>query len=291
MTLPERAARAWHGDSADDAYEYDRATAVSPVGNGVYEGVLDPGWVIGSALNGGYVMALAGRAIALELTGRGHTDPFSVSAYFLTPSVPGPVTVRVRTVRHGGRRSTVAATVTQQQDGAEVERITLLATYGALADNPPEVLLETPVVALPPVEQCVAMADGGGEAPPLMHRFDIRFDPATAGWALGRPSGEPELRGWFSLADDRPLDAVSMLLVLDAFPPVTFGLGQMGWAPTLELTAHVRAVPVPGPVAVRLTGSNVAGGHFAEDCEVWDSTGRLVAQSRQLALLPRPTHR
>jgi hypothetical protein len=31
----------------------------------------------------------------------------------------------------------------------------------------------------------------------------------------------------------------------------------------------------------------MAGGYFEEDCEVWDSAGRLVAQSRQLALVPR----
>ena len=55
-----------------------------------------------------------------------------------------------------------------------------------------------------------------------------------------------------------------------------------GWAPTLELTAHVRAGPAPGWLKVRHATRNLAGGMFEEDCEVWDSAGRLVAQSRQL---------
>ncbi len=50
---------------------------------------------------------------------------------------------------------------------------------------------------------------------------------------------------------------------------------------------HVRAVPAPGWLKVSHRTRNVAGGMFEEDCEVWDSSGRLVAQSRQLAMQPR----
>ena len=122
---------------------------------------------------------------------------------------------------------------------------------------------------------------------PLLQRFGTRIDPAYAGWRTGEPSGQGVIQGWFRLADDRPLDPVALLLVVDALPPATFDLGRPGWAPTLELTAHVRAKPAPGWAIVRHATHNISGGQFEEDCEVWDSTGRLVAQSRQLALLPR----
>ncbi|OLT40303.1 hypothetical protein BJF86_05790 [Serinicoccus sp. CNJ-927] len=59
------------------------------------------------------------------------------------------------------------------------------------------------------------------------------------------------------------------------------------FAPTMELTAHVRAVPAPGWLRVRHATCTIAGGMFEEDCGVWDSAGRLVAQSRQLARAPR----
>ena len=69
--------------------------------------------------------------------------------------------------------------------------------------------------------------------------------------------------------------------------PVTFDLGMYGWTPTLELTVHVRAVPAPGWLRVVHSTRNVAGGLLEEDAEVWDSADRLVAQSRQLARVPR----
>jgi hypothetical protein len=125
------------------------------------------------------------------------------------------------------------------------------------------------------------------EVAPLTRRFDLRFEPESAGWAMGRPSGRGLLQGWFRLADGRQPDPVSLPTVVDALPPVTFDLGMPGWAPTMELTAHVRAVPAPGWLKVRHATRNLAGGMFEEDCEVWDSRGRLVAQSRQLARQPR----
>ncbi len=113
------------------------------------------------------------------------------------------------------------------------------------------------------------------------------FHPDQIGWAVGEPSGRGELSAWFRMVDGREPDPLQLLMVVDALPPVTFDLGQMGWAPTLELSVHVRAKPAPGWLKVRHVTRNVAGGMFEEDCEVWDSAGRLVAQSRQLALLPR----
>ena len=137
------------------------------------------------------------------------------------------------------------------------------------------------------------MAQAPGElgriVPPLQERFTMLFDPATSGWALGRPGGRPLMQAWFRLNDDREPDALALLLAVDVLPPVTFALGRMGWAPPLALTAHIRARPAPGWLRIRHEAHNLAGGMFEEDCEVWDSAGRLVAQGRQLARQPRPT--
>jgi acyl-CoA thioesterase len=272
-------------------YEFDRGIVVGHRGDGEYSADLDPGWVVGGGVNGGYLLAVIGNAIRAELGHLGQPDPVSLSSYFLSPSAPGPARVRVRALRTGGRRSTVAASLVQDEDGREVERITALAVFGDLDQMPAEVQRQIPPPELPPLEDCVETRHAPEEVrriAPLLERFGTRIDPAYVGWAVGEPSGSGIIQGWFRLADERPLDPIALLMVVDALPPVTFDLGLPGWAPTLELTAHVRARPAPGWAIVRHATRNISGGHFEEDCEVWDSEGRLVAQSRQLALLPRP---
>jgi hypothetical protein len=272
-------------------YELDRGVAVERTAPGHYAADLAGGWVVGGGLNGGYLLTVIGNAIRVELAEAGQPDPVSVSAYYLSPSVPGPAVVRVRVVRAGGSRSTVAATLVQEQDGREVERITALAVFGNLDAGPDEVQREMAPPDLPSMEECVPTSMAPPEfllAAPLLERFGTRLDPAYLGWTIGKPSGSGVIQGWFKLADDRPLDPLALLLVVDALPPVTYDLGLPGWAPTMELTAHVRARPAAGWAVVRHVTRNISGGLFEEDCEVWDSEGHLVAQSRQLALVPRP---
>jgi hypothetical protein len=53
--------------------------------------------------------------------------------------------------------------------------------------------------------------------------------------------------------------------------------------PTLELSVYVRALPAPGPLQVLHKAHLIEAQRVDEACWVWDSTGRLVAQSTQLA--------
>jgi Acyl-CoA thioesterase C-terminal domain len=83
------------------------------------------------------------------------------------------------------------------------------------------------------------------------------------------------------------VDSLALLCAVDAFPPTAFNARlPVAGTPTVELTAHIRANPAPGWLRCRFSTRFVTAGFLEEDGEVWDSTGRLVGQSRQLALVP-----
>ncbi|MGX1881408.1 thioesterase family protein [Streptomyces sp. NPDC055287] len=276
-------AQASIGDS-----EFDRDTALTARAPGVYDAELSAGWTIIHAVNGGYLLALLGRALGDALP---HPDPFTVSAHYLTPSAPGKAVVRTQTVRSGRTLSTGQASLFQYaDDGTEVERIRVIASYGDLDALPDDVRTTARPPVMPAYENCLGAEAGPAVIPgssAITERLNIRLDPATVGWAVGAPSGKGEMRGWFGLADGRDADPLSLLLTVDALPPTSFELGLKGWTPTVELTTHIRCRPAPGPLRVSITTRNLAGGFLEEDAEVWDSADRLVAQSRQLARAPR----
>ncbi|MEH0546986.1 thioesterase family protein [Streptomyces sp. B21-105] len=283
IAAAERASTALVTASIGDS-EFDRDTALTRRAPGVYDIDLSAGWTIISAVNGGYLLAVLGRALADALP---HDDPFTISAHYLTASQPGPATVRTDVVRSGRTLSTGQASLFQyDENGAEVERIRVLASYGDLDALPDDVRTTAKPPVIPPIDQCFGSEDGpapvdGSSA--IVDRLMLKLDPSTLGWALGQPSGRGEMRAWFGLKDGREPDPLSLLLAVDALPPTAFEIGLRGWVPTVELTVHIRCRPAPGPLRVSIVTRNLAGGFLEEDAEVWDSADRLVAQSRQLA--------
>jgi hypothetical protein len=265
-----------HPDSA-----FDRATTVRPAEGGGAVAELDPGWEVGGGiLNGGYLMAVAARAALLDSP---HPHPVAVSAGFLRSSAGGPACVELTAGPAGRTLAHSVAVLTTDAGPALTAQVTTATLGEAPAD-----WSANPMPRTPAPEECVAaLRPPGVPVPGLVQRLDIRFDPATAGFVQGRPAAEPRLRAWMRLADGRDADPLALLLFADALPPAGFAIGRMGWAPTVQLQVLVRALPAPGWCLVENVNSEVAGGWTDEDCRIWDSTGRLVAQSRQLARLPR----
>ncbi len=258
--------------------EFAAATAVHRRDDGSYDARIVDGWDIGGNANGGYVIALAARAMA-DAVGR---PPLSLTAHYLSPGRPGPVVVDVDVIRAGRRMATVAGRV--RADTTEV--LALLGTFAEQDPGGPAVISGEPPI-LPPSEQCVSAS------PPVESGFHDRIvssmRPVDAGFRTGQPSGTAEVEGWFELPDADQVDVFALLMATDAFAPVVFNRAEfpLGWSPTLELTVHVRGVPAPGPLRCRFSSRFISDGMFDESGELWDSTGRLVAHSRQLALVPR----
>lgn len=256
------------------------ATAVAATGLDRWQGAIAPGWDITGAANGGYLMALAARASAAAA---GRPDPVTMTAHFLAPGRPGPVTMDTEVVKAGKRFTTVGVSL------ADGERTLLraLASFADLEQSSGLERVEAAPPTLPDPDGCIPVEPTETFPPPFMGRVELRLPPDLAsGW--GAVGGSPRVHGWFRLRDDEPIDTLALLVAVDAFPPTIFFTDlPVAWVPTLELTAHVRARPSPGWLRCAFTTRFITGGFLEEDGEIWDGTGRLVAQSRQLALLPR----
>lgn len=272
-------------------HEFDEATAVRPrPGSTVFDFEVHEGWTVGPKPNGGYLLATACRAAgeALGAEGSGHRDPLAATAHFLAAPDVGDAEVHVRVLRAGRSASQVHTTI--EQGGRPCVDATF--TIGTLPDDPPPPWWAgVDPFPVAPHDECVRLPSSREGAPfvvAIMDRSDLRLDPASTGFASGRPSGRADLRGWISFADGREVDPLSLLFFGDALPPATFDLAPTGWVPTLSLTTYVRARPAPGPLRIRQHVQVVDGGRIDEVCEVWDQADRLVAQATQLAAIRIP---
>lgn len=255
--------------------QFARDTAVEQTGQNQWRGELCQGWRIGVVPNGGYVLAVAGRALSEALP---HKDPLTVTAFYLAPTVLGPIDCRVELLRQG--RNTSFAEVKMYQEGKL--RVKVTAAYTDLEQLQGETWSAAPRPHYPPWNEC----EPSGQKLEFKERVELRLATGNEVFTRREANGSGEFRGWVRHVDGADPDALSLLLFADAFPPPALTVyGPRHWVPTLELTVQVRAHPAPGPVQARLCSRHLTRGVIEEDGEFWDSAGKLVAISRQTAKL------
>lgn len=261
--------------------QFDDETRPEPVGEGGWTTTPSPSWNIGDTANGGYAASAVLRAMA---EGGAHPDPLSMTTHFLRPLQPDgtPTEIRTDVVRAGRTTSVVRGSLAHQGK----ERLTMIGAFGDLSepasDAPGAISLAPPPT--PPPEQCRDRSElEQGVALPILERLDVRIHPDRA---VNAGSADAVMEGWIRFTDDTPPSTSSLALFADAFPPSLYSrFGRVGWVPTIELTVHVRRRPAPGWIQARFECDDLVGGRMIESGTLWDSTGAVVARSRQIGLL------
>jgi len=262
---------------------FAEASGLIRIDDKTWQGEIQPHWDILGNANGGYLLAIAARAGVLA---SGRPDPVTITGHFLAPAAAGPIRVATEILKEGRRLATVRSEIFNG-DGRRL--VATLGSYGELgpADTPERVDAEPP--DLPPVDDCVRVVATETFPPPFMGQVDLRLHPEDVPFGATGSSGHPRVRGWFRWPDDEVIDTIGLVVAVDAFPPTIFNANlPAAWSPTIELTSHIRERPTVGEwLRCSFNTRFITGGFLEEDGELWDESGRLIAQSRQLALLPQ----
>lgn len=259
---------------------FSQATAVRARAPGVFDAELSGEWTIGGRPNGGYLLSLLGR-VASSLTEQGHV--VAASAHYLRSPEPGPVEIEGELLRRGRSISQVRVRMSQRDRPC----IEALMSVSALdSSTAPRWDAGVPEPRPVPFDDCVRLEPITPHGVPvsLFEQVDVRLEhDSLGGITKGRPSGRGQMSGWLKLLGEEHFDPVSLLLAVDAFPPPSFDTHVNGMVATVELTAYIRAIPAPGPVRIVSRARLIDSQCVDETCDIWDVTGRLVAQATQLA--------
>jgi acyl-CoA thioesterase len=235
--------------------------------------------------NGGYIAAVLLRALLARLDdlegGAAARPPRSLTVHYPAPPTVGPAVITTEVIRAGRSLVTCAARLTQEGK----PMATALAAFSP--PWPGDSWNDRPA---PDVPSADTATDDRLDRPPLpfLDYWEHRF---TKGRVVD-PTGAAETEGWIRLAEPEPIDGPVVAAMTDAFPPAVFTRSATpNPVPTVDLTIHFRAgLPMAGLepddfVLGRFRTRTVAEGFLEEDGELWTTTGVLLAQSRQLAIM------
>jgi acyl-CoA thioesterase len=262
---------------SDAIPDFDADTSVTQLDEHRYGTTLLDTWNIVAGPNGGYLAALIARSMtnSVDEPERGLR---SITVHYLARPEFDDVEIAVDIIRSGRSLSTVQATMTQGER---------LICSSIAAFSVPWESKETwslPLSAHAHDESIV----GDGPRPPVHQNWSGR-PIVDAPFFSGE--GSSRVAQWIRAVKPRPLDAIELVAIADAIPPAGFPrMTQRAAMPTVDLTVHIRAsLPLVDPpeddrVYAECNTHHVADGFADDDCQIWSADGRLLAQSRQLAI-------
>jgi len=279
--------------STAHSHPFRDLVTVTATGENAWQAHIDPLWTIGPKVHGGCMLAVCAAAARREILDAGAdaaVQPLAVSASFVSAPDPGEVDLTT-TLRKNGRQVGVVD-VELAQGGRVAVRASV--TLGVPDGGEPLHTVPHRTSSLPvePVADAVAVTPDHpmGQIVKFAGLANLHIDGSTAHFLAGK-EGEPSVSMWTRPRPDDETDVDTAVLFAlmagDISAPVTMNRGMFGWAPTVQLTAYLRRVPAPGWLRVTAESSVLGNKWFEEDHTVVASTGAVVVQSRQLAMIPR----
>ena len=259
-----------------------------------FAGAIDSTWTIGPKVHGGAMLAVCAAAARQQIVAtdpdQADIQPLAVSVSYLAAPDPGEVALTTVVRKRGRQVSHVDVELTQ------AGRVAVRAVVTLGRPDSEELHLQTPTslasMAVEPPAETLAVA-GDHPMAAIVHvakGCEMRIDPSSASFLTGQ-QGEAEIRLWVRpfAGDEADVDTAVLFALMtgDISAPVTMNRGMFGWAPTVQLTTYLRRRPAPGWLRVAATSTVIGSTWFEEDHVVLDSTGAVVVQSRQLAMVPR----
>jgi Thioesterase-like superfamily len=268
-----------------ESFDFDRVLSLTSTGDDTFQAQLDAGWTMnGTVVAGGYLFALTAQAARMCFADK--PDPIASSAHFLAVCLPGEATLRVRRIKEGKLMATAAVDLIQGGETRVSSIVTctdmprLAAGAGDFAQRYSRRPELGPTRDLPVSH--FALEEGWA---PMYDK--VHLHPSSDQAVIERDRRDGTVRAMARFADGREPDPISLIMLCDTLPPVSYGAGLTGWAPTIQMSVQLRAAPAKGWLTIEHSAHSIKDGVFDEDCLIWDSSGHLVAQSRQLALQPK----
>jgi acyl-CoA thioesterase len=260
--------------------EFERASALKAMGDGTWRGDIPESWQQGRGTFGGLVLALLLRAME-QTENDASRVARALTGDICGPVQPGPVDIRVRVLRRGGRLTNAAAELTQSGQ--------VLAVATAVLSAPQTRVAEGQTAQAPPAlrweEARIAQV-----GPPFGPVFGQHYVYRNSGPVPYTETPSPVSDGW--IVERTPvsrLDGPALVGRLDAWWPSLLGvLGAPRSVATVSFAAQFFApanASTAEPMRYSARALKVSEGFFLETRELWLGSELVATNQQTFAIL------